>query len=263
MHVFLSPHLDDAVLSCGGMIHQLTQRGKPVLIITVMAGDPPDPLPNTPLIRDLHQRWAVGTNPMPARRAEDSDAATLLGATIEHLDFSDCPYRTDDNGTPLYPTNDDLFGDVHPDDPVLQATLPIPTHTTTLYAPLSAGGHVDHVVVCRLAQQLQVALLFYEEYPYSANSQEAIRISSGSGRQQHGTIAVDTARQRIAKPLSSFIIELDQTNMQHKIDAIACYTSQISTFWDNTPHMAERVRDYANTIAPMGAERLWKYKETV
>jgi len=57
MHLFLSPHLDDAVYSCGGTIHQLTSQGTPVQILTFMAGDPPTPLPDTPITRDLHRRW--------------------------------------------------------------------------------------------------------------------------------------------------------------------------------------------------------------
>ncbi len=69
MHLFLSPHPDDAVLSCGGLIHQLTQKGEPVTILTVMAGDPPDPLPDTPLVRELHQRRSSRQNPCTSTRA--------------------------------------------------------------------------------------------------------------------------------------------------------------------------------------------------
>jgi len=56
--VFLSPHLDDAVLSCGGFIFELIQKGERVEICTICAGDPP-PGELSPLAEMLHQRWGV------------------------------------------------------------------------------------------------------------------------------------------------------------------------------------------------------------
>jgi len=42
MHwIYLSPHLDDAVLSCGGIIWQQVQSGHQVEIWTICAADPP------------------------------------------------------------------------------------------------------------------------------------------------------------------------------------------------------------------------------
>ena len=54
-HVYLSPHLDDAVLSCGGMIHRQAQAGERVVVVTVCAGDPP-PGPLSDFARSLHER---------------------------------------------------------------------------------------------------------------------------------------------------------------------------------------------------------------
>ena len=74
--IFLSPHLDDAVLSCGGMIYQLAQAGQAVQVITIFAGDPPPGL-LSPFAQSLHDRWQAGS---VARRSEDIEALTLLGA---------------------------------------------------------------------------------------------------------------------------------------------------------------------------------------
>ena len=38
--IYLSPHLDDAVFSAGGLIYEQTQAGTPVEIWTIMCGDP-------------------------------------------------------------------------------------------------------------------------------------------------------------------------------------------------------------------------------
>ena len=39
-HVFISPHPDDAALSCGGLIASLRELGQSVTIISVFSGGP-------------------------------------------------------------------------------------------------------------------------------------------------------------------------------------------------------------------------------
>lgn len=248
MHVFLSPHLDDAVLSCGAFIYQLVQQGQQVLVMTVMAGDPPAHPPDTPLTRDLHQRWAAGDSPIEARRTEDREALSVLGAMWQHLPVPDCPYRMDGDGNPLYTTNDSLFGAIHPDDPARTIALNLPDNATVIYGPLGAGGHVDHKVVRELSQP--IADFFYAEYPYSATSDEALRITYKSGVQLHGEAAVQVALEAFQRPLAVTEHALDAAALAAKVEAIACYRSQISTFWDDITEMEQRVRAY-------GAERLW------
>ncbi|MFP4323589.1 MAG: PIG-L deacetylase family protein [Anaerolineales bacterium] len=266
MHVFLSPHLDDAALSCGGIIGQLVARGEAVHVITIMAGFPPQPLPRTPLIEDLHDRWALGADAVTQRRAEDQAALGLLGATVEHHDVPDCPYRMDKNGQALYTTNVMLFGAIHPDDPAREIALALPAQATHIYAPLGAGGHVDHRIVSELGQNLmqKMAVFFYEEYPYSASSGEGARITYGSKVQLVGSAAVEAARARFSQRLHATTISLSPTDLRRKIDAIACYASQLSTFWHDHADMAARVEQYAREVAPdapNGAERLWIWKE--
>lgn len=260
MHVFISPHLDDAVLSCGGLIHQLIQRGEQVISMTAIAADPPNPFPDTPLVRDLHQRWQAGDNPYATRRQEDKNALQKLGVReIIHLNLLDCPYRTDNNETPLYTENNHLFGKVHPHDPALSFVLPIPEGAEVLYAPLGAGGHVDHLVIRQLVQQLSTDLLiyYYEEYPYSANSGEALKITDGSPHQQIGTAAVQTALQGFKQKMMPQLTYLSDADLEAKIAAIACYQSQISSFWESAADMRGKVRAYAQEVASPFAERLW------
>ena len=59
-YIYLSPHLDDAVLSCAGQICQFVQAGRSVLIITIMAGDAPA-ADLSPFARSLHERWEVAS----------------------------------------------------------------------------------------------------------------------------------------------------------------------------------------------------------
>ncbi|VPT50118.1 N-acetylglucosaminylphosphatidylinositol deacetylase superfamily [Streptococcus pneumoniae] len=39
-YIFLSPHLDDAIFSCGDYISKLTSEGEIVLVITIFSGYP-------------------------------------------------------------------------------------------------------------------------------------------------------------------------------------------------------------------------------
>lgn len=259
MHLFLSPHLDDAVLSCGGLIDQLVKRGERVVVRTVMAGDPPDPLPDTPVIRDLHGRWAAGDNPYIARRREDREAIERLGAEPEYMDVRDCPYRLNAKGEALYPLNINLFQDMHPDDPVLQTQLDIPPDVTTVYGPLGAGNHVDHQVVAELTRRLpaHLTVYYYEEYPYSASTAEAVRVSGDATVQKHGAAAVQLALSRFPYPMESHVVMLNEENLAAKIAATACYASQISTFWDSLEDLDVKIRQYAQEVAAPAAERLW------
>lgn len=250
MHLFVSPHLDDAVLSCGGLIHNLSQQSADTIILTIMAGDPPDPLPDSPLVRELHARWETGENPVALRREEDRIAAKLLGAQTATLPIPDCIYRTA-NGVALYPYgDDDLFGPVHPEDParssLTASPLPYYDRGVALYVPLGVGNHVDHQLVLSWIMQEYVTpesiILFYEDYPYSED-QSAMRQT------------VDN----FPLALEPEFIPLTQDDLDAKCAAIAAYQSQISTFWGSLTEMRERVKQHLLTTGKgLLAERYWR-----
>ncbi|MBA4379671.1 MAG: PIG-L family deacetylase, partial [Anaerolinea sp.] len=54
--IYISPHLDDAVLSCGGLIWEQSHAGTQVEIWTVCTGDPPEG-PLSPFAEVLHAEW--------------------------------------------------------------------------------------------------------------------------------------------------------------------------------------------------------------
>lgn len=254
-HVFLSPHLDDAVLSCGGTIHHLTQQEVPVLIHNTMAGDPPNPLPDSPLVRELHERWQVGENPMAIRRQEDEAAAQVLGASVEFaMELPDCIYRTA-NGSAIYVAgDDDLFGEIAPDDPahaVLEKT-PLPA-ADYLYVPLGVGHHVDHQLVrdwvlSTVGAQRAAPLpkiLFYEDYPYAENEQ----------------LTIQTLHLPVFKGLriEPDVRRLKMADFDAKCTAITKYWSQLSTFWRDWGEMRSQMLAFM-LRAGNGelAERYWR-----
>ncbi len=249
-HLFLSPHLDDAVLSCGGQIAQLVRRGQKVLVVTVMAGDVPSAVADSDFVRELHARWGLGENPPAARRAEDLAALGVLGGGAIHLPFPDCVYRVGQMGGPLYPTRDAIFGTVAPVEAEemveriaealreVQAGLP---RGTRMYLPLTAGHHVDHQIVRTAGERLATSrrpILYYEDYPYAEQPDELAAARSPGARATR--------------------VELDEEALAAKISAIACYRSQLSSFFRDESEMAARVRAYAKmTGNGRPAERLW------
>ena len=91
--IYLSPHLDDAVLSAGGLIYEQAQSGDPVEIWTLLCGYAPSE-EVSPFAQALHQQWGFGSaeETVRLRRAEDRNAAAALGASAIHFDFLDCIY---------------------------------------------------------------------------------------------------------------------------------------------------------------------------
>ena len=251
MHLYLSPHLDDVVLSCGGQIAQLVRSGGRVHVVTVFAGDAAPEAAVSPHVQELHKRWKLDKhNPSPGRRAEDRAALKSISASIQvtHLSFPDCVYRLGQMGWPLYFTRDSIFGEVaEVESPLIgeiaqalrRMRLP---RAATVYLPLTAGHHVDHQIVRaageRWAGSRQV--IYYEEYPYAEKPEQV-------------TVALD------GDTLQAQRIGLDEEALRSKVRAIACYSSQISTFFKDKAQMAARVRAYAETVGGgQPAERLWR-----
>lgn len=253
MHVVLSPHSDDAPLSLGGWIHQLTASGHDVLIVTTMCGDPRPPIPDTPLIRELHTRWNVGDAVSAVRRREDQAAARVLGARIAFLDLPDCIYRVDSDGAALYDTGEAIFGPLKAEDAVSGGVpadlLDLIGGATDIYAPLAVGNHVDHQAVKQWGMSITAKLhgarlWLYEDYPYSETAGAV-----------DATLAVTTGA------LSLLPLQLSTQDMRAKMDAIACYASQISTFWVSLDDMEARITAYFTQGGTRPShERCWAHE---
>lgn len=265
-HIFLSPHLDDAVLSCGGMIHTYVSSGARVVVVTLCTANPP-PGPLSLYAQTLHERWAAeggsARPPAPAemvgrRRAEDLAALAGLGAEAVHLEVPDCIYRHHPaTNWPLYTSDQAIFGSLHAAELALVRRLA--TRLTTLlrgfgrhhlYVPLTIGGHVDHQMARRAAEAAGGIHAYYEDYPYVANLGDRWPTAALT------TAALTTAHDR---PLTAEFVRLSEPHLAAKVTAIGHYASQISTFWADTEAMDRAVRQFAATTggdAP--AERVWR-----
>jgi LmbE family N-acetylglucosaminyl deacetylase len=168
--IYISPHFDDAVLSCGGLIWKQAQKGIPVEIWSVCAGDAP-PGPLSPLATECHLQWGIKSvkDLVAARRAENLEAAHLLGAETVDFSIPDCIYRRSPIGELLYP--EDLFVPVRPDENELDENIAAALISELqpddrIVSPLAIGGHPDHVLTRLAAERLDRPISYYADIPY-------------------------------------------------------------------------------------------------
>jgi len=266
-HLYLSPHFDDAVLSCGGQIARHTAAGQSVLVVTITGGDPPAAAPSD-TVAMLHQRWAAslaaagqagaGAAMVAQRRAEDRAALALLGAEPLHLSFLDCIYRCGPDAQALYPGPQDMFSPLNPADEATIAALAAafaalpPAHR--VYLPLGVGDHVDHLATRRAAERVFAAPRYYEDYPYTARP---------------GALAAALPPATRAA-WAATTIWLDEAALAAKTAAVRAYASQLSSFFANADDLAAQLRaDGRRALADalaggetapawaVAAERLW------
>ena len=168
--IYISPHFDDAVLSCGGLIWKQTQNEIPTEIWTVCAGDAP-PGPLSRMAKKIHKEWGTGTaeETVLLRRGEDLEAASCVGAGVFHFDTPDCIYRRSPRGILLYPTG--VFTPWNPIEKDLSEEIAAAFSAKlqpddVLVCPLAIGGHIDHMLTRLAVESLHRPLLYYADIPY-------------------------------------------------------------------------------------------------
>jgi LmbE family N-acetylglucosaminyl deacetylase len=231
--IYLSPHLDDAVFSCGAIIWDQIRRHREVEIWTVFAGDPP-PTPLTPFAEEIHSRWMTGPMAPRMRRAEDRLACERVGANHRHLIYPDCIYRTiPGTKTALINQNDDLFQPFPENeqplvDEIAQLLRTLIPTDIVLMLPLTVGGHIDHQIVRRVGESLPNPHYYYADYPYVGDHPEALAPLLPSHTHVNHF------------PLSNQAL----ATWQYAVEA---YTSQITTFWNSISTMYGAIENYASS----------------
>lgn len=141
----VSPHLDDGVLSLGGLIGREVGAGSRVEVVTCFtAGPPPETIaPERRVFADYS-----------TRRAEDERALAVLGASHRWLNLRERSWRDPPlrRSTHAFRTPQRMadFAEL----PAIRAAIAdLLDRGAVVYAPLGVGNHVDHVEVALAALQ--------------------------------------------------------------------------------------------------------------
>ncbi len=225
--IYISPHLDDAVLSAGGLIYDQVRAGMDVEIWTLLCGFPPTE-ELSPYTQLLHFEWGMPTaaDLIKARRAEDAKAASIVGAKTVYFDYLDCIYRRGKDGDWLYSY---IFVPPHADEEDLPARMAESISarlkpTDQLVCQLGLGSHVDHILVRRAVELLQRPVLYYVDIPYLFKSPDELASKvAGMKAKKH---------------------RITDSGLRSWQDASAAYKSQLSSLFDSPQAMRMQIQQY-------------------
>lgn len=172
--IFISPHFDDAVLSCASLIEELVSKGKKVVVATVFTKGKSETI--TPqamaFLKDCGYGNAVKL--FSDRKTEDIRACSFLKIEFKHLSFVDAAWRTS-NGKPIYKTAAQQFsGFISKNDRQIIGQISTEIKhiiskdsAPLMLIPLGIGNHADHLIARAAAEKTDCQKLYWEDYPYN------------------------------------------------------------------------------------------------
>jgi LmbE family N-acetylglucosaminyl deacetylase len=281
--VFLSPHLDDAVFSCGGLIAKLAQSGEQVLIVNIFS------------------EYGENSN----RHEEESRVAEFLNVDIEYLGELDAVFRRKSYKSLLR-----IFSSIDSLDRIdlprladkLRQLLSAVSYDN-IYVPLGVGWHVDHLLTHELGQLIgeKSKICYYEDAPYillphftshrlAQFGAKPIPNSPGAARAAGQVMMSSAPTQKFSRSPFRFLIgwivtawfwvllqrqrralisarkfehELIEVEAQlaRKIEACQLYKSQFSEFYLGRSDCESRLREYVRQIGggDTYCERYWRH----
>ena len=249
-HIFLSPHFDDAVYSCGGTLGVQVSAGLRPLVITIFGGAPTTPVELSPFAAEMHRRMGFRQDVQAAvatRRREDAAALDYMRADYLWLDYTDAIYR----GDPAYYPHEVVGVDVHPGDLWIDrelaqnlVTLSERLPDAVWYAPLAIGPHIDHLIVCSAADrliQIGANVKFYEDFPYV--------LDKG---------ALDKRLKDFGNTLEPAYVEMSEM-LPLRQEASAMYASQAAANFGSKQAMLDAMETYTYSHRPVQTVHLERY----
>jgi GlcNAc-PI de-N-acetylase len=221
--LILSPHFDDAVLSCWHLLDGVTEVG----IVNVFGGIPPADAAGW---WDLAGGTRSSSGVVERRRSEDQAALALAGREALSLDFLDYQYR--DGPQPI--------------EPLVQRLRALLAGVTSVWAPAALASppddpdlitaprrHPDHVVVRSAALMLHAEgwpLTLYADLPHaSARGLPAWVTGHADGT---GVAVAESWRRCLAHAgvddADAEIHRLSARVLARKLEAVRRYSSQLA-----------------------------------
>lgn len=215
--LYISPHYDDAVGSCGARMSRDRIENE-VSLITVFSEVKK---PFSGYANMLHEYWNL-KNPLTDRKIENISVCKFLKINNIMLGFFDAIYRTFNNEY-IYPNQEAIFSKVSPLDSKLvekikSRILSYITKEDLLYFPLGVGSHVDHIIVSEVGKILKsenYKVRFYLDFYYTGVLPE------------------------MCESLNQVKIKFESNFVNDKIDAVKLYKSQVQMLYGDESKIVE------------------------
>lgn len=184
----LSPHLDDAVLSCGALLRSLVESTE-INVVTAFSAATSPPYSRAARAFREGSSFSDARSLFSARRAEDTRVMRRLGVRYKHLGYADALYRKREAGGIVraagrilpevmhrYPTyrHGIAKGRVAAGDRGLPRRIAknlkdagVLARDPVLLCPLGTGSHVDHVITRRIGEWHTGDVVYYSDFPYN------------------------------------------------------------------------------------------------
>lgn len=247
-NVFISPHLDDAVLSCGELLKQLILERENVSVITIFTGYPAaNELSSA--AKKYHSNCLLGDDAMDVRKVEDQKAMKFLGCNYKHLNYYECLYRKTSAGAYIYPNLDDIYHlDFDNEKTIFRAICTemkkICKNISNVYVPYGLGNHADHLLMRRVFDSIKKYIngkvYYYEEIPYLCYYYQ----NGGSSDFENDLLPE--------------IFHCSEESWRAKLKAIEYYKSQLHIMWNSDEERKNQLLYVSKKYTPAHSIRLWR-----
>lgn len=205
----ISPHLDDAVFSCGCLLAE----SRDALVITVFAGVPDPGIKAPPW--DIATGFSSGHQAVLTRREEDSESMRRLGARSAWLNFWDGQYGRSYQTTDL----------------VLALKTILQERGGTILMPLGLA-HPDHLLTSNACLAVREVLLLAQQYTAYGATDHPINwlvYEEAIYRRVPGLVVDRLAAWKQAG-LGMCAVKFPTSSVKKKAHAVDAYQSQLPLF---------------------------------
>jgi LmbE family N-acetylglucosaminyl deacetylase len=226
-NIFISPHLDDVVLSCGEYLKKLSKTNENITVLTVFAGSQ-DPSLFSDIAKKYHKKCGLDDDAVYSRREEDKNAMRYFNCKYIHLDILEILYRMDKFNKHKCKSEKDIFNrDIKGESDTIKKIIEEFENNITIneydnvYLPLSLGNHIDHVLTTYVMTKYleenfkNLNIFYYEDVPYTYN------------------LLKSEWKVEYLHESKAYIMDISLDEWEAKLEGIEFYKSQVRALWES------------------------------